>query len=543
MKKNKSYFEDWKEPLYACAMKHKNAGTIQGLWLAAMEFSFLGSYRDCEEMLRSSLGNLETGFEQLKTKALETDDFYTSVKANLELEQCKQAGMAGCAEIKAQAEKRKSILFEKIRKRQRRIRLALAGCLAAVILALTGASVHILKVVQPHTWEQAAGMEENREYEPALNLYRKLLIGPYGEAADEKISYLKEQIGYRMIEEGKFEEAVTHFTVLEDREGIRQARLAWGESLREEGKYEEALEMFEILGDNENKRKTYLDWSEALERDGAYHSALEVLRQMEAEYHEEPDKRDERLMAERCEAAIDAVINEETGTIDEQLAVVRGSELDDLDGLLKFCMELDKTGADLGRIFPEGVTVLDVCLDPYQPTADNQGITKDLFEDGKAKVLVFSREEKIENFNKYDLASIADLLHPKEKKTVGYRVWFLPGAWQRLPKERRAESLKECTMLLLSDTVYLRFDYVPVKDTEDSKLYYPMYEAADNICVYEKEKPDHFLLVDYQRNRPEVSEGLSMMQILLLDTGSFWGTSDKEYLKQALEKGISLFGG
>ena len=98
-------------------------------------------------------------------------------------------------------------------------------------------------------------------------------------------------------------------------------------------------------------------------------------------------------------------------------------------------------------------------------------------------------------------------------------------------------------MLLLSDTVYLMFEYVPVKDTEDSKLYYPMYEAADNICVYEKEKPDHFLLVDYQRNRPEVSEGLSMMQILLLDTGSFWGTSDKEYLKQALEKGISLFGG
>ena len=615
-------FANWKAPLYDSARSHLKEGTVSGLWHAAMELSFLGSYMDCSHLLRSCLDELDSRFEKTKKKVLQAPDYYSFLKEADGLKEFEQTGISGYEQAASLAKERKQFLYKEAQRKARNSRLLLAGCLAAAVLVIFGAFFYMLRVVQPRMREHALALEEDKDYTGAVEIYRKLLLGSYAKEANEKIPYLKKQFGYQQIEQGNYEQALYTFEAEEDEDGKEEVRYSWGEALFHAGELEEAISKVRENRATERKREMYLSWSDALEEKEEYQSALDVLRQMETDFtrtdesedvpddeqssegglneedaqegqsenlvkdeqeeqdadplQEEQEEVSETLAAKvrqdlaerlpglrekRCDAAIAAVTAD--SQIDNELAYSLGSTLDDLNGILRFCIVLDNAGADLESIFPEGVLISDVSLEEYLPTAENKGLFPEGPIEGEWKTLVFSREEKETNKGKYRNINMYNYLNKGKAKTNSYEIRLLPGSWQKLPTDKRADSWEECSLLLLSDTIFIRNGLVIL--SYDFKIYnngrtqtnhmtseYPLFEAADNVTFYDKSQPDHYYLVDYVRNRPEEFKENSLPGIPpivkvengynSIDYERFWGKSDSTFLRNTLKKGLEKIG-
>ena len=570
---NTDHLEDWLSPLYNCAREHQQSGTVTGLWYAAREYYFLGTYMDSPRRLDECCRELQAGFDDTVGKALEAADYYTSVKSNMELDQFAQTGIEGYAKAAAEALERKRRLAASEQKKQRRKHHILAGCAAAVVIILLCSAFYVFGYLQPALREQAAQLEAGEDYEGALAVYIRLLAGPWSKQADEKMKQMKERIGSRQLDEGQFEEAIALFQELDDEENVLKARTALGVSLREKGQFEEALAQFDQTGDGEQKYITYFAWADMLEEEERYQEAIEVMdllhKDSEAVLSGEEAYQDRlaRLKERRCDAAVAAVTGSVTGgSVDTALAYSLGAALDDIDGQLKFCTALDEAGADLDLVYPEGVEVSGVSLAQYQPFGDEIAVSdflEGIKEETAIKALVFARKQRAPVAGDYLENSISDMMAQKKREPEDddYEVRFLPGKWQELSKQKRASSLEECNLFLLSDCIYYKDGFVTIKTKYEvgtgstrtrgyTTQYYPVFDAIDNVTVYRKDRPGQFIQIASKMRRPEEFPMPSVFTSVVSADGSmneivwdrFLGKSDPEFLEQALEKGIRFVG-
>ena len=241
-------FEDWLAPLYRCAQEHQTAGTVAGLWYAAREYSFLGTYRDSPQRLKECCSKLRAKFDHVSCSASDAQKYLDCVKANMELEQFEQTGIEGYAGAVLAGQERKQSLASAALKRQRKKRKFLAGCAAFAILLVLCSALYVFACLQPSLRKKAAALEAERDYEGAMDVYSMLLIGPWSKQADEKMLQMKTQLGDRYVEEGSYEQALALFQELDDEEGIKKAQAGMGGSFKEQGRFEEALQQFTDYG-------------------------------------------------------------------------------------------------------------------------------------------------------------------------------------------------------------------------------------------------------------------------------------------------------
>ena len=567
--------EDWLAPLYSCARKHQQSDTVSGLWYAAREYYFLETYRDSPERLDECCQELQSRFDDTSGRALGAKDYLSSLKACGELEQFEQTGIGGYEKTASESRERKQLLALAQQKKTRRKQHALAGFAAAVVILIVCCGAYVFGYLQPAIWKQAVKQEAEEDYEGALYSYSRLLIGPWSKQADTKMIQMKEQLGARYLEEGRYDQALALFQELGDEKGIQKVHFARGEALREEGLFEEAVEQFALAEAPLQERDAYLKWTGALEEEERYHEAVTTLKHMwkdiPADYlpkEEEYLSRLSVLQEKRCDAAIAQVTGSGTdGPIDTEQAFLLGSTLDDLKGQLRFCAALDAAGADLNRIYPEGTVIDDVSLLEYQPFGDENTPGASLEESRpgqEEKVLVFSRTEQAppgSSLLTWTLIGTGESA-AQDKDDSDYTVRFLPGKWQALSEQRRAADWEECDRILLVDSIYRKNGVasliqrvkVGTGSTGTSYTqthYYPLFDVIDNITIYRKDAPEQFFRLAAQRSRPEGADKYGLPGLVMEYTGSFndidysrfRGKSDQTFLRKEIEKAIAFLNG
>ena len=563
---NTEYRTDWREPLYQCAMSHRCSQTLDGLHSAILEFTFLGNYRNSAECLELC----RTEAERLQKKRIEeitgTKDL---VEAACLLDALKQTrDLPG----KEKALETAAAYFQMLVGREKRKylagRTAVAALLAGLLFLAVFSGIRFFKVDQPQKWQQVRELTDQEDYEGALALCRKLMPGKYAEKAEAYIPQLKRLEGYQKLEEGEYEQAVALLSEVSDEDGLKSARLAWGDALAARGKqqeaegdlsaailsYEEAEAQF-LAAEAEQDRLTplYGDLSRALAEEGDLNRAIEFLSKTGTD--SDLDQVFMEMKEERYQRALAKVRS--VPDPDPEFVQAEGSKLDDVNSQLAFCREIRAMGLDLAKVYPDGVLVKDVPLAAYQPTAENQGLKVAAVQEGKA--LVFDRKQ-LEGSRAQYRYYIFDIGHGvKADSDDGYAVRLLPDILFSLPEEHQAETLEDCTLYLLSDTIYTGKGVVTLKTkmprtgrrgpTNYMESYYPLFTAVDSVAIYQKEKPDAFYLVDYQINRPEKYPAESAygdfyteeLDTYLPDFDNYWGERDEAFLKDALNRGVAVF--
>ena len=477
----------------------------------------------------------------------------------------------------------------------------------AVTMESEGDYKGALEIYRKLLWSPGPIAAEAGEKIPEIRTkaaYCDIEEGSYAQAVDaltelgdaEGISRARIAWGKELREQGLYEEALAQFNSLKglrisaDTEGAAEKRetyYAWSAALVREEDYQNAVLVMERMQMElpdfmKDGAKNGAAAEDETQKNEAAEDETQEDEAAEGKIAEELDRqirrRLEQLREKRCDAAIAAVIGENGGTVDPEKAFAEGSLLDDLKGQLRFCAALDQSGADLGSIFPDGIPVKDIFLDDYMPTTNNLGMEVQKLEDPGKKALIFSRKEQVNDLSRFltremmgsgeaylpVFGYIPDLNNIDKIKAeeTSYQIRLLPGRWQQLPKEYRAMNWDECTLVMLSDMIYLnngsakviltnRFGTGSSKVTYQVNYHYPLFDAVDNVTIYEKNQPDHFLLVDYQRSESKnKSIAIPGYSPIISVTGSpdkidyekFWGVSDEAFLEQAAQNGMIFFG-
>ena len=490
---------DWRDPLYECALRHEGSEAEEMAGLAEGEFAFLGDFLDS-------------------------------------------------ADHRNQAKKRILDIQNKKKKKARRKKIIFTAVCAAAAMVVFVSVLYLIffyTVKAPQQWEEACELEESGDYEGALDRFSNLKTYAQRENAKERIERLKPLAAGQYLQNREYEEALALYREIEDEDGVNRTYEAWGDQLLTEEQYGDASEKYVLAGKEEKARDAKLLQADDEAANGNYERAIALVQELENADME----RIAGYRSLRCDEIIRRLQALKSPFRDEEVRDLAG-QLDDIDSILRFLKAVYAEGLDMEALFPDGILVKDIDLSGFRPDVENRGIERQ----GKAKTLVFSKMQERGTLSSYKAVNPYSVFSPTEKEPT-FSVRLLPGFLYAIPEENRADSYEECQWILLSDTFYHAYGRVVGKQKVKSysgspdmswSVGYPLFEAIDNVTLYEKEEPDRFYLVDYRVAKPEkyvekTSEVLGYYYVTdedIKDFETYWGASDPEYLEETLREGV-----
>lgn len=514
---NDTHNRDWRTPLYEAACRQKEAGNIAGLILAEKSFAFLGNFRDAAKRKEECREEQIRAFEREK-KALE--EARTSAEARRAASELQAFRGQPCYDQVANLVSEKpDQLFErecrKFRSKSRFRKLAVYGAAVLVLVLIFG----WMGPVQIIRYRHAGQLAEDEKYEEALSEYWKLMAGPYANAARPKIPDLQKKLADQMLARGRYQEAEQTYGLVNDEEGQATARIARCQSLAEQKKYTEAIELL-------------MEMEPSANRD----SLLETCRRS------------------RCTQAI-----QEIPSAHKNMDTLRetGQKLDDIDSQLRYCEALKEAGLDPGEVYPDGVEIIDYPLKDYKEQMES---TVDTMQEGR--ILVMRRIPDVKDKSWYrgsvqmvqysasDVIS-GDLEKNSEEKLAEEddRVLLMPAELYRFPEKQRAQSARDCQLLLLAATNWEYYDHIVFigenrirlngrRQTSKTYTPYPVFQAVDTVSLYETKNPEHELLFGGQVSIPQDYKQMDCLD----DEGDYdrlWGEPDRRFLQDKLAETIT----
>ena len=512
-----TFNRDWRTPLYEAACRQKEAGSIAGLILAEKGFAFLGNFRDAARLKEECREEQRRAYKKEKKALEEAKSFDEARRAASELQAF--LGRPCYEQIADLVSKKPEQLFEKeCRKFRTRSRFRKWAVYFAAVLVLA-LIFGWMGPVQMIRYRHARQLAAEEKYEEALSEYWKLLAGPYAKAARPKIPELQKKLADQMYAQGRYQEADQTYGLADDKEGQAAARFAWCQSLAEQGKYSEAIDLLMKMQPSD-------------ERD----QLLETCRQG------------------RCTQAIQKIPSSL-----KNLDALRetGQKLDDIDSQLKYCEALNTAGLDLGQVYPDGVEINDYPLKEYKENGDS---TVDSMDKGKILVLrripnvidksLYTGAGQFDQYTPFD-AAYGNLKENSEERLnkEDDKVLLMPAEMYQLPEDQRAQSARECDLLLLATTRWEYLDYIVFINERRTRVSghsqkitnyipYPVFQAVDTVALYESKSPDHELFFDGQVSKPEDYRQMEYKDDER-DYARFWGRPDTQFLKDRLQETIA----
>ena len=503
---------DWRQPLYESACRHLYSGGEKEAEQAAREFSFLGDWKGSEK------------------KKILSEERITAIRK----------------------EKKKKVFFEKMR---------LYGSIAVLVLfvlTVVGLTLNYYLNTLPKRWEEACAKEEAGDYTGALELMRKIDAGKHRKEAEERVKELIPLAAGQKLSEKDYAEALALYQEVNDEAGILSVYDAQGDEALESGDYAAAADFYKKAENKEKERTAVLRNADVKEEKGLYEEAIHLVESL-GETDENDEARLKRLRASRCLRVMTELMIMNQTEHDPEKVRKCVETIDDLDSVLQICEEISREKYSLEEIFPVGIIIRDIDFSVYRPDVENKGLSRK----NRPKAIVLTRRQIRGDLKQYMSESmIGSFLEEPKAISLQSEYIFEPAVFFALPDEVRAKSFRECGELLLVDSYWRQYGTLSgsrkVKSTGTSGVpsfeitqTYPLFEAVDNVTLYDREKPDHFYIVGYELRKPELYESPVIEQLgyrfvtdgEIKDFEACWGKSDPEFLDSTYRKGVSeLYG-
>lgn len=505
--------------------------------------------------------------------------------------------------LRLQMEREKALA----RARRRRVcRLWAAGAAALLTAALLIAlSWHVW---QPRQLASARTLAQAEQYEAAVSAYAALanrwfFPNPDVRAeAQASLPTLRSAWADTLAADGDWESAIRQYHLAGNTEAERAARSAFAEELERNGEEERAIAQLREVPDSDARvaalyarltlreysagdyaaaaehgakadaallaaegvtaETIYRDWGLSLAAEGNTEEAIrtlekagnspEVLLKLSELRAALDDERNRRTLQRWAEAMQNG--QEEAAYNELQTA---GAEITTVDGQLRYWTALSNAGADLTRVFPDGALVTDLTR-PEMTPAEADAIDT-------SRPLVLIRREKDYMISMSYSLSKSWPLHDDSAAAFQWRL--MPEYWLRLPAERRASSLADCTCILLTDLTYrylgntlrntLSWDFIStisrtgfnsrIRTTPWKKFSgigsFPTFSAVSRLMLWAPGDNHAALLNEREKNPPKYRETIDFTSYLSMNsTASNLGLSgsfDSAWTSLALEEAFS----
>ena len=214
---------DWREELYRCAAGHREEGSTGALFQAREEFAFLGDYKDSLQQCLECRQELQQRYEAALRDAESARDLMSVMAAEKVLKEF--AAFPETGEMLARLQEWKQKLGKRAAKRRKALRFAGGLLLIGLMIGCIGLLLRgrIMRIQQ---WENAGSLEEQGNYEEALNIYRSLVSSPDAREAEKALHRTREKLGYQYIDRKRYDEALQLFQMENLPEGEMAAHTA-----------------------------------------------------------------------------------------------------------------------------------------------------------------------------------------------------------------------------------------------------------------------------------------------------------------------------
>ncbi|MBR0227385.1 MAG: tetratricopeptide repeat protein [Clostridia bacterium] len=415
-----------------------------------------------------------------------------------------------------EAEEKERVKRERWEKRKKWIKGSAA---AVILLGIVTCCLLSYHVFQPEKLEKARALAREEQYAEAAAAYRSLAINglfsnpAVAARAGDELKALLNQWALVLVEQGDRKAAIEKYEEAGNTDAVLDNRKAYAEEAEEKGLLQEAISQYEQLPDTgekiselyarlvvqyleqENyelalnsfdrsdrelmqlyqitKGEIYRLWGKALAEQGRTDDAIQKLKKatdsdetldlLQALYVRQADEKGRQLLEqwEKDGRKKDA----------RQLRQFAdtGAKLNTVNAQLHYWKLLADADIDITQVYPAGVEVNDFLLPAYTSVFEEHDASKPLF---------FIREEKEYTISMTDVSgsSGGKAVHDPQDPAY-FTVTLLPELWQRLPKERRAASLRECTCIFVLDQTY-----------QSAGTYYGKYRVKNYVAeMYTKQ--------------------------------------------------------
>lgn len=440
-----------------------------------------------------------------------------------------------------------------------------------IFLSLVLAAMVLLYGIPSIYLQEGNRLFEAGEYEKAVETYHNVSGFLEQEGIDKAY-----EASCRMAEEAvlakDFETAIAVYSQLMDTDKERETRQLYAGHMADTGDYAKALELYQQLDDEEAALQMLLNHMQQLTAEGREDEVPALV-----------GKYTGADIAQRVfEAAVSKVAKSAEADA-HQILRDYGSVMTDTDTQLAYCEMLRGEGYLMTDVYPDGVTV-NADLGKYQFL--KMAVTEESDVDF-SKILIFSREEnappalKGKTFAR-SLEEVqqwyAETIEKRAADAGLYDVRLLPGEMDLYGEEQRAQSLAECTAVILLEEGYYPDNLLTVESQKTSSMpggyLYSTYEgflsycAYESIAVYNANNPLSGVVADSSihyslmsdcvlTNPPEDSDesptiyipekdenGVEIGQTFSSDATYLWhtekymiGVHDEQWMEQTLENG------
>lgn len=415
-----------------------------------------------------------------------------------------------------EAEEKERVKRERWEKRKKWIKGSAA---AVILLGIVTCCLLSYHVFQPEKLEKARALAREEQYAEAAAAYRSLAINglfsnpAVAARAGDELKALLNEWALVLVEQGDRKAAIEKYEEAGNTDAVLDNRKAYAEEAEEKGLLQEAINQYEQLPDTEEKiselyarlvvqyleqenyelalnsfdrsdrelmqlyqitkGEIYRLWGKALAEQGRTDDAIQKLKKatdsdetldlLQALYVRQADEKGRQLLEqwEKDGRKKDA----------RQLRQFAdtGAKLNTVNAQLHYWKLLAEADIDITQVYPAGVEVNDFLLSAYTSVFEEYDASKPLF---------FIREEKEYTISMTDVSgsSGGKAVHDPQDPAY-FTVTLLPELWQRLPKERRAASLRECTCIFVLDQTY-----------QSAGTYYGKYRVKNYVAeMYTKQ--------------------------------------------------------
>ena len=406
-------------------------------------------------------------------------------------------------EIEAKEEEKKA-------KKERWKKRAKVALIAAGVVAMICYGLLSYRVFQPAQLEEARLLAEKEQFAEAEKAYESLakkwlfVNASVNAQARDGLKELRNRWADLLMEQGDKKTAIEKYELAGNEDAALAAKDAYVAELEEKGLFTEAIaQLKELPGSAKKIQQLYARMTLLSLDEGNYELALSSFEHADAEMMEtnqitqqtifgrwgkalaEQNQTDEAIQKLTKAGKSDEVL-ELLGVLYTRQAEEKGRQIiekweeagrnsdsqwmntfartgtgfKEINAQLRYWSLLADEGIDLTQVYPEGVQVNGFLL----PTE-----TAELEEFDASKPLVFQRKEDGYTLSPMDTLSKKGSYSVHDpQSSVYFTVTMLPESWQRLPKERRAGSLRDCTCVFVINLTY-----------QSAGSYYGIYEMED----------------------------------------------------------------
>ena len=427
------------------------------------------------------------------------------------------------AQIRREEERKAAI---RAKRKKLRIKLLIA---AAVIALITANGLYSCYVVQPGRLETARTQAKEKDYAQAEDTYRSLTAVTLFDnrevqrAAETELKEVRNAYGEQLLAQEEWEKAIEFFKAAGNNQREWEAYRLYGDFLAASGQWEKAIAQWrKVPASDDRLKQLYTSWILASIDQADYGNAISIYDNADQEeltsrgitvewlYLQQGLRyMEEKKTALAIEALGRAGDGEEVLALLQTLRIRQVEEDNEIQSLLYMWKEkptlqdamleslkkagekytlidqqlrywkmLADAGIDVTKVYSAGtgVKVRGLQIPELQDDSDGTNNVR--------KPLVFVRQEK-----EYELGLLTlfpTVTSHDMSDESSYTLTLMPELWQMLPEDRRAESLDDCTFILLVDLTYRRDGDVNATSIMKDYIHESLYKTTSGNKNYQE---------------------------------------------------------